>query len=93
MDEYVFQEKDKETYVSHTRVALAKYADQSLTLVIVYGLSDETPLLLITNKRVTEKEDVYRTVRQYMQRWRIEEGFRLKKQEYGFEKMFIQRIV
>ena len=87
-----FKQKDKEIYVSHTRVALPKYADQSLTLVMVYGLSDETPLLLITNKRVTGKEDVHIIVRQYMQRWRIEEGFRFKKQEYGFEKMLIRKV-
>lgn len=87
-----FKQKDKEIYVSHTRVALPKYADQSLTLVMVYGLSDETPLLLITNKRVTGKEDVHIIVRQYMQRWRIEEGFRFKKQEYGFEKMLLRKV-
>lgn len=87
-----FKEKDKEAYVSHTRVALPKYADQSLTLVMVYGLSEETPLLLLTNKKVSGKEDVHKIVRQYMQRWRIEEGFRFKKQEYGFEKMLVRSI-
>ena len=27
-----------------------------------------------------------------MQRWRIEEGFRFKKQGYGFEKMLVRKI-
>lgn len=87
-----FKEKDKETYVSHTRVALPKYAEQPLTLVIVYGLNEETPLLLLTNKKVMGKDDVHKIVRGYMQRWRIEEGFRFKKQTYKFEKMLVRKL-
>ena len=35
---------------------------------------------------------MHKVVRQYMQRWRIEEGFRFKKQGYGFEKMLVRKI-
>lgn len=78
--------------VSHTRVELPKYKGIPLTLILVYGLSEEKPMMLLTNKKIKEKEDVHRVVRQYMQRWRIEEGFRFKKQGYGFEKMLVRKI-
>lgn len=86
-----FKEKEKEAYVSHTRAELPKYK-KPLTLVLVYGLSEEKPMMLLTNKKIKGKKDVHNIVRQYMQRWRIEEGFRFKKQGYGFEKMLVRKI-
>lgn len=86
-----FREGDKEAYVSHTRVKLPKYKDE-LTLVLVYGLSEEKAMMLLTNKKVKDKRDVHQVVRQYIKRWRIEEGFRFKKTEYGFEKMLLRKL-
>ena len=86
-----FKEKEKEAYVSHTRAELPKYK-KPLTLVLVYGLSEEKPMMVLTNKKIKGKKDVHNIVRQYMQRWRIEEGFRFKKQGYGFEKMLVRKI-
>ena len=86
-----FKEKEKEAYVSHTRAELPKYK-KPLTLVLVYGLSEEKPMMLLTNKKIKGKKDMHNIVRQYMQRWRIEEGFRFKKQGYGFEKMLVRKI-
>lgn len=65
-----FREGDKEAYVSHTRVKLPKYKDE-LTLVLVYGLSEEKAMMLLTNKKVKDKRDVHQVVRQYIKRWRI----------------------
>ena len=39
-----------------------------------------------------DKRDVHQVVRQYIKRWRIEEGFRFKKTEYGFEKMLLRKL-
>lgn len=86
-----FREGDKEAYVSHTRVKLPKYKDE-LTLVLVYGLSEEKAMMLLTNKKVKDKRDVHQVVRRYIKRWRIEEGFRFKKTEYGFEKMLLRKL-
>ena len=47
---------------------------------------------LLTNIEVKEKEDVIRIVRLYLSRWRIEEHFRGKKQEYDFENMRVRTI-
>ena len=73
------------TYVSHTRVKLPAFLHKTVYLVIVYGLSEKHPMLLLTNKEIKDKKDVISVVRDYMSRWRIEEYFRFKKQEYGFE--------
>lgn len=62
------------------------------TLVIVYGLSEEKPMKLLTNIEIKEKEDVIKIVRLYLSRWRIEEHFRGKKQEYDFENMRVRTL-
>ena len=72
-----------EVYVSHTKVTLP-YNKKDYELVIVYGLSEERPLILLTNRCIKSKEDVIKVVRLYFYRWRIEEYFRAKKQEYEF---------
>ena len=53
-------------------------------LVLVYGLGEKT-MMLATNKPVKNKEDLKRIVYTYMSRWRIEEYFHFKKQNFGFE--------
>ena len=55
-------------------------------------MSEEKPMMLLTNKMVSCKEDVYKIVRGYMSRWRIEENFRFKKQQYGFEDMRVRSL-
>lgn len=80
------------TYLSHTKVQLPSKPNMNLTLVIVYGLSEEEPMLLLTNKMVSCKEDVIRIVRCYMSRWRIEENFRLKKEKFGWEDMRVRSL-
>ena len=80
-----------EVYVSHTKVTLP-YNKKDYELVIVYGLSEERPLILLTNRCIKSKEDVIRVVRLYFYRWRIEEYFRAKKQEYEFENIRLRTL-
>ena len=63
-----------------------------LTPVIVYGLSEESPMKLLTNLKIKDKKDVIRIARLYLSRWRIEEYFRGKKQEYDFENMRVRTL-
>lgn len=83
--------EEREVYLSHTRVTLP-YNKSDYELVIVYGLSDERPLILLTNLSIHSKEDVIKVVRLYFSRWRIEEYFRAKKQEYNFENMRVRTL-
>lgn len=87
-----FSKEDIEVYVSHTRVELPTHKGKTLYLVIVYGLSEEKPMMLLTNKVIKNKKDVHKIVRAYMSRWRIEENFRFKKQQYRFENMRVRRL-
>ena len=57
---------------------------RNMSLILVYGLSD-TPMMLATNLPITSKEDVQSVVRTYFMRWRIEEYFRFKKNQFDFE--------
>lgn len=87
-----FSSYNKEVYVSHTRVELPSHKGNPLYLVIVYGLSEDNPMMLLTNKAIGNKNDVHKIVRAYMNRWRIEENFRFKKQQYGLENMRVRTL-
>lgn len=85
---------DNEVYevsVSHTKVTLPQNK-KDYELVFVYGLSEERPLILLTNRNIHSKEDVIKVVRLYFHRWRVEEYFRSKKQEYDFENMRVRTL-
>ena len=80
-----------EVYLSHTKVKLPSNKKE-YELVICYGLSEERPLILLTNRGIHSKEDVIKIVRLYFSRWRIEEYFRAKKQEYEFENIRLRTL-
>ena len=86
-----FEEERIEISVSHTKVQIPKNK-REYELVFVYGLSEERPLILLTNRSIQSKEDVIKVVRLYFYRWRVEEYFRSKKQEYEFENMRVRTI-
>lgn len=83
--------EEKELMISYTKTIL-QYNKKEYTLVIVYGLSEEHSMKLLTNIKRAEKEDVIKIVRLYLSRWRIEEHFRGKKQEYDFENMRVRTL-
>lgn len=62
-----------------------------INLVFVYGLS-ETPMMIASNIPIKNKEDVIKIARYYLDRWRIEEYFKFKKQEYNFENFRVRTV-
>lgn len=86
-----FEDEKIEISVSHTKVTLPSNKKE-YELVFVYGLSEERPLILLTNRKIKSKEDVIKVVRLYFYRWRVEEYFRSKKQEYEFENMRVRTL-
>ena len=81
-----FEDEKEELSVSHTRVTLpSNKKDYEL-------VSEDRPLILLTNLNIHTKEDVIKVVRLYFSRWRIEEYFRAKKQEYDFENMRVRSL-
>jgi hypothetical protein len=56
----------------------------SLNLIVVHGFGKE-PMLLLTNLKSEDKRLADTITKVYLMRWRIEEYFRFKKQQYAFE--------
>jgi hypothetical protein len=83
--------EEHELMLSYTKAILPANKEE-YTLVIIYGLSEEKPMKLLTNIKIKDKGDVIKVVRLYLSRWRIEEHFRGKKQEYDFENMRVRTL-
>lgn len=70
---------------------------KTLTLVIVKGFGinekklNEAYMALITSRNVTGKAAVLQVVRDYLLRWKIEENFKYKKQQFSIEKIKVRR--
>ena len=62
-----------------------------LNLVICNGLGME-PLMLITNLRSDDDRLAVTITKVYLMRWRIEEFYRFKKQQFGFEDFRVQSL-
>ena len=68
-----------------------------LTLIIVKGFAtdkntlNEAYMALITSRVVSGKNDVLQVVRDYLLRWKIEENFKYKKQQFSLEKIMVRR--
>ncbi len=86
-----FSNEAVELKISYTRAVLS-YNKKEYHLVIVYGLSETNPMKLLTNLDIKDSKDVIKIVRLYLSRWRIEEHFRAKKQEYDFENMRVRAL-
>ena len=83
--------EEYELMLSYTKATLPANKEEYI-LVIVYGLSEKSPMKLLTNINIKDKADVIKVVRLYLSRWRIEEHFRGKKQEYDFENMRVRTL-
>lgn len=86
----MFQGEEKECKVSVIKVQITA-KKKWINLVFVYGLSD-TPMMLASNIPIKSKEDVIKIARNYLNRWRIEEYFKFKKQEYKFENFRVRTL-
>lgn len=86
----MFEGEKKACYISHTKVQLEKIGKE-YEFITVYELGEE-PLMLLTNREIKTTTDLRKVVRIYFSRWRVEEYFKAKKQEYGFEKYFVRTL-
>lgn len=86
----MFQDESKDCYISHLNVKISA-SKKEMRLVLVYGLGEKA-MMILTNKKILSKQDAINIVRQYMSRWRIEEYFRFKKQDFGFEDFRVRSL-
>ena len=59
---------------------------------IIKQEEENDPMYLLTDLQIKKKEDVEKIARLYMLRWRIEEYFKSKKQNYDFENFRLRSL-
>lgn len=83
-----FQGKNKKYIhckISYIPVFLCEFPKKELLLIAIYGFGPE-PMMLLTNLKSSERRKISITVTKvYLMRWRIEEYFKFKKQQFDFE--------
>ncbi len=81
-----------ECRISYIPVKLCEFPNKELVLVVVYGFGKE-PMLLLTNLEMTEKKKLCMiATKVYLMRWRIEEYFKFKKQQFGLEDLRVMSL-
>ena len=89
----MYKGDNTDCYISYTTVQLPKMKEKDLNLVIIYRKEEENdPMYLLTDLQIKTKEDVEKIARIYMLRWRIEEYFKSKKQNYDFENFRLRSL-
>ena len=89
----MYKGENIDCYISYTTVQLPKMKDKDLNLVIVYRKGEENdPMYLLTDLPIKTKENVEKIAKIYMLRWRIEEYFKSKKQNYDFENFRLRSL-
>lgn len=85
--------KGRETYVKASHVVCKIPGIKApMTVVFSYMEGKEEPMVLMTDLKVSSKEDLVRIVLSYHSRWKIEEHFRFKKVQYGFENFRVKSL-
>jgi len=73
-------------------VKLCEFPTKELTLVAVYGFGAE-PMLLLSSLKMQEKKRLCHIVAKvYLMRWRIEEYFKFKKQQFELEDLRVMSL-
>ena len=90
--EYTNQKnKRKKLKFSYTPIKLPALPDKKLTMVIIRG-HGKRPTMLITNLKPEDKRLTLAILKAYIKRWKIEEYFRFKKQQFDLENFRVQSL-
>ena len=81
--------------ISYIPVKLCAFPQKDLVLVAVYGFG-KNPMLLLTNLEIQETSQKKKlciiVAKVYLMRWRIEEYFRFKNQQFNFEDLRVMSL-
>ncbi len=77
--------------ISMIPITLPRFPNTQFNLVVVYGFGKE-PMILLSNVMSDDRRLPVAIVKIYLMRWRIEEYFRFKKQQYGFEDFRVRSL-
>jgi len=81
----------KKAKYSYAKIKLPAIPDKELTMVIVLGLGKK-PMMLISNLKPKSKKLTKTILEAYLKRWKIEEYFRFKKQQFDLENIRVQTL-
>ena len=77
--------------VTTVPIRLVCRPEDDLNLLVCYGIGKE-PMLLITNLKSDDKRLGTTVAKVYLMRWRIEEFYRFKKQQFGYENLRVRSM-
>lgn len=83
--------KAKKCKFSFMPISLPDIPYKKLTLVVVRGFGKKS-MMLISNLMPNDKRLTLAIVKVYLKRWRIEEYFRFKKQQFDFEDIRVRSL-
>lgn len=89
-----FKSKKGETInckISYIPISLPLAPKKELILVVVHGFGKK-PMMLISNVKSSDPRLPIIITKVYLMRWRIEEYYRFKKQQFGFEDFRVQSL-
>ena len=80
-------------YTGYMKVTIPDVEDKTFYLVVIKSEEfPNDPMMLLTNM-VPENDEFTKVVNKvYIRRWKIEEYFRFKKQQFGFEKELVRTL-
>ena len=74
-----------------TTVRLADCPELKLKLIAVKGFGKE-PMVLLTTENLRGKRQVLKAIRQYLDRWAVEEAYRFEKEGLGLESIRVRSL-
>lgn len=83
--------KNIELKISIISVNLCEFKEKKVNLIVVYGFGEE-PMLLLSNLESKDERIAEVITKVYLMRWKIEEYFKFKKQQFKFEDFRIRKI-
>ena len=93
---YILNFKNKRGYEAQCKISIIPIklpcrSDDELNLVVCYGFG-KNPMMLITNLKSDDKRLPVAVVKVYLMRWRIEEYYRFKKNQFKYEDLRVRSL-
>lgn len=83
--------KNIELKISMVEISLCKYPNKKINMIIVIGFGKE-PMILLSNLKSNDERLAEVITKVYLMRWKIEEYFKFKKQQFNLEDIRIRHL-